>query len=193
MLQPPRSTEPDFELRPSEESDSTALFAIVNGDREFLRQYQNWPDYLRTELDIRRLIRRAQNRLEYDNGFDLLILQNGDIMGKIGLVHIDWDRRVTEIGYWLRQSAQGHGFVTRACRILLDYAFDVLALDEVRIRCAIDNRRSRAVAERLGFYYKGVMPHTLWLHGIPTQELLYTMDYRRWDTLNAGDTQQAPR
>lgn len=46
---------------------------------------------------------------------------------------------------------QGKGIVTAACRTMVRHAFEEHQLHKVVISCAIDNPRSRAVAERLGF------------------------------------------
>ena len=41
--------------------------------------------------------------------------------------------------------------MTRACRVLIDVAFGELGLHRVVIRAGVDNPRSRAIPERLGF------------------------------------------
>src|SRR5207237_767367 len=53
--------------------------------------------------------------------------------------------------------AQGRGTMTLAVARLVDYAFDVWQLHRVEIRAAVDNARSRAIPERLGFVQEGVM------------------------------------
>ena len=54
--------------------------------------------------------------------------------------------------------------VTRAVQTLVSYAFEVLDLRRVEIRCAKENRRSRAVPERLGFKKEGVLRESEWRH-----------------------------
>ncbi len=170
----------DPDVRPVQATDARELFNIIDRDRAYLRVYQNWPDYMNTLRDVQELIARAQNRLRHDNGFDLAIRHNGVIVGKVGLVYINWESRSTEIGYWLAKSAQGHGYITRSCRVLLRYAFADRKLDRVLIRCAADNTRSRAVAERLNFQLQGAIEPKIWLHGKRTEETLYVMDFVHW-------------
>ena len=52
---------------------------------------------------------------------------------------------------------EGQGLITKACRRLIDYGFDERELHRIEIQAAADNRRSRAVAERLGFTLRSVM------------------------------------
>jgi ribosomal-protein-serine acetyltransferase len=53
--------------------------------------------------------------------------------------------------------------VTKACRVLLDYAFNDLKLNRVDIYCAAENAKSRAVAERLGFTHEGTLREAQWV------------------------------
>jgi len=183
----PRLTPGDPDLRPVHPADAPDLFAIIERDRDYLRQYQNWPDYMNTLRDVRELIGRAQNRLQHDNGFDLAIRHQGQVVGKVGLVYINWENLSTEIGYWLAQDAQGQGLITRSCRVLTRYAFVDRKLKRVLIRCAAENVRSRAVAERLGFVLHGMIEPKIWLHGKRADETLYVMDVARWQKQQTGE------
>jgi hypothetical protein len=69
-----------------------------------------------------------------------------------------------EIGCWLEPSAEGHGLITAACRMLLTYAFEERNLHRAEWRCRADNVRSPAVAERLEMTLEGVLREA-WLSG----------------------------
>ena len=47
--------------------------------------------------------------------------------------------------------------MTRAVRTLVDHAFGVWDLHRVEIQAAVNNHRSRAIPERLGFREEGVL------------------------------------
>jgi RimJ/RimL family protein N-acetyltransferase len=81
----------------------------------------------------------------------------GQLLGGTGLHRFDWKVRRFEIGYWIRTSAQGQGYVSEAVRALAAMAFDALKARRVEIRMDSNNRRSRAVAERCGFEFEGVL------------------------------------
>ncbi|HEY4225586.1 MAG TPA: GNAT family protein [Pseudolysinimonas sp.] len=61
-----------------------------------------------------------------------------------------------EIGCWLAPSAEGHGLITAACRMLLTYAFTERGLHCAVGRCRADSVLRSAVAERLGMNREGV-------------------------------------
>src|SRR5205814_1584261 len=51
---------------------------------------------------------------------------------------------------------QGAGIMTAAAAALVRYAFDELRVNRVVICAAVENTRSRALIERLGFEFEGV-------------------------------------
>jgi RimJ/RimL family protein N-acetyltransferase len=61
-----------------------------------------------------------------------------------------------DVGYWLAPEGRGRGAMTRALRLLVDYAFDELGLERVELFTLRDNVRSQEVAERAGFVREGV-------------------------------------
>ncbi|GAB4307475.1 MAG: hypothetical protein Kow00117_00640 [Phototrophicales bacterium] len=170
----------DFELHPIQSHHAIALFEIVERDRAYLRRYQNWPDTICSLNDMQNLIEASQDKQFRRRGFDMIIYYHEQIVGKIGLVYLDWRYRHAEIGYWLAESAQGHGLMTRATRLLTHYSLHVLGLSRVFIRCAAGNRRSRAIPKRLGFHFEGVMKDKIWIHGELHEDTLYSMSARRW-------------
>lgn len=81
----------------------------------------------------------------------------GQLLGGTGLHRLDWVLRRFEIGYWIRSSAQGQGYVSETVRALTRMAFAELQARRVEIRMDESNLRSRAVAERCGFEFEGLL------------------------------------
>ena len=156
------------------------MIKVINKHRDYLRQWQNWPDYIRTLSDVYELIRFSIEKREQDNGFDLAIMYNGHLGGKVGLTYIDWYTRATEIGYWVNADFEGKGLITSTCKAVIKHVFEQLILDKVYIRCADDNIRSRAIPERLGFTNEGALNHKTWLHGKRIQEVMYSLSIKQW-------------
>lgn len=81
----------------------------------------------------------------------------GEFLGGSGLHRIDWEHRLFEIGYWVRNSRAGRGYVTETVNAIARYAFGPLDARRVSIHCNASNAASRAVAERLGFPLEGIL------------------------------------
>ena len=77
--------------------------------------------------------------------------RDGEPLGAGGLVVIDWDRKLADVGYWVAAGARGRGVASRALVLVTRWAFDVLGLERLELRPRRGNVASRAVARRAGF------------------------------------------
>jgi len=174
------------ELRLLQDEDAVALFGLTNRNRAYLRQWLPWVDDTRTLEDSRRFIRAGQRQMENDNGFHMGIWHQGNLLtGVVSYNYISHEKRQTELGYWLGAQFQGKGLMTSACRTLTTYAFDVLHLQRVEIRCAVGNAKSRAIPLRLGFTEEGVVPQLEWLYDHYVDAVVYSMSVENWSKLQA--------
>lgn len=87
----------------------------------------------------------------------LFRLDDGTFVGGSGLHRIDWRVPSFEIGYWVRTSQGGRGYVTEAVRALTAHAFGPLQAKRVHLRMDARNTASRRVAERAGFEFEGCL------------------------------------
>lgn len=154
----------DLELRLVAEGDAQEIFQVTDANRAYLREWLPWVDATRSAEDTRAFVQRSLEQVHLSDGFQACILYQGRFAGMIGYLYHDWRNLRTEIGYWLREDLQGRGIMTRAAKAMVDFAFDHLGLNRVEIRAATDNRRSRAVPERLGFTQEGVLREAAWLN-----------------------------
>lgn len=81
----------------------------------------------------------------------------GSFIGCSGLHNIDWDIRNFEIGYWIRSTCAGRGYMTEAVNGITDFAIHNLNANRIEIRCSARNAKSAAVAERAGFTLDGIL------------------------------------
>ena len=58
---------------------------------------------------------------------------------------MNWMLRTFEIGYWIRKSGEGQGYVTETVQVLTRLAFDHPQANRVEIRVDPANVRSRHV------------------------------------------------
>jgi len=171
----------DFqELKLLEGRHAEELFALLKNDWDYFRDWMpNLHDNYSLE-DARSFIQNCLDRFIHGRDISLGIWCEGVFSGVISLKSIDSVNRVASLAYFLGASYQGKGLVTGACRVLLDYAFTELKLHRVDILCAPDNRKSRAIAERLGFKEEGVFREVQWLHTRFVDLVLYGMLENEW-------------
>lgn len=167
-------------LCPMDQKFDRALFHIVDQNRDYLRTWQNWPDVIQTYDDMRLYVQTSLYKSRNQQGFDMVIQYHGHIVGKIGLVYINYERQFGEIGYWLAHDAQGRGLVTRAVWLITGYSICTLNIPNIYIRCAAGNLKSRAIPERLGFKNQGIQPQQVVIHGQSHDDMLYTMSKKDW-------------
>jgi ribosomal-protein-serine acetyltransferase len=170
----------DTELHLLTEHDAAAVFALVEQHRPYLRQWLPWVDYTRSVEDERAFIRMLQGQYLENNGFACAIWYRGQITGTISYHPINWAQRKVEIGYWLAAPFQGRGLMTMSCQAMVTYAFDMLKLNKVEIRCAIGNTRSNAIPQRLGFRLEGTIKQGEWLYDHFVDLFLYGMFASEW-------------
>jgi RimJ/RimL family protein N-acetyltransferase len=140
-------------VRPYRPDDAEALFEAVMESREHVLPWLPWGAAYEVLDDARNFIVRIQSAwlLREDLTVGLWDVATGRFVGGSGLHSRGWDVPAFEIGYWVRASAQGRGYVTEAVKLLADYAFDTYGARRVCIQCDARNERSAAVARRLGF------------------------------------------
>jgi RimJ/RimL family protein N-acetyltransferase len=80
----------------------------------------------------------------------------GDIVGGGILHHLDAERGIVEIGYWVLPHARRRGIATRIARLLAEHAF-ALGVERVAGYVNVDNPGSERVLERAGFTREGVV------------------------------------
>ncbi len=78
---------------------------------------------------------------------------------------------------------EGQGLITCACRVMIDYAFDELGLNRVVISCASENKKSRAIADRLGFTQEAILRQSEWLKDEFVDQVVYGALAREWHSL----------
>ena len=154
MLEVPRAD--GVGLRLLEERDADELYALIDRHREYLSRWLPWAPGQTREAMLA-FVRRIRQEHAEGKGMTTAIVLDGAIAGVVGVHGIDRDHGVTSVGYWLAEDAQGRGAMTAAVRAYVDAALGPWGLHRVELRAAVENARSRSVAERLGFVEEGVL------------------------------------
>ncbi|MBI6545449.1 MAG: N-acetyltransferase [Cyanobacteria bacterium NC_groundwater_1444_Ag_S-0.65um_54_12] len=170
----------DAELRLLELHHADELFVLTDSNRKHLRQWLPWVDGNSTVNETKGFIEGSRKRYAANTGYDAGIWYQGQLAGVLGCFGVSLSNRFASIGYWLGEEYQGHGLITRACKVVLDHAFGEWNLNRVEIRCAMDNRKSRAIPERLGFTNEGMIRDGEWLYDHFVDHIIYGMLAKDW-------------
>lgn len=170
----------NLELRLRTEADAEEVFGVVDKNRSYLRQWLPWVDATKTVEDTRKYIQACLSNFEKQEGIDLGIWYEGQWVGSIGFHYWDKTNRKDTIGYWLSESFQGKGIITDSVSALIKYGFEVMNLNRIEILCAVDNAKSRAIPEKLGFKNEGVCRQNEWLYDHFIDAVAYSLLVSEW-------------
>jgi ribosomal-protein-serine acetyltransferase len=162
-------------LRPIALEDTASLYAAVDANRAHLRQWLPWVDRTACEADQHPFIESVIAQRTAGTGAVWLIINDDSIQGVCGFNLIDDANRKAEMGYWLAESAQHQGLMTRAVFRLLRHGFEDLNLNRIAILAATENHRSRAIPQRLGFTLEGTLHQAEWLYDHFVDHAIYAL------------------
>ena len=169
-----------FELRLVEERHADEMFATVDRNRGYLRQWLPWVDATKRVDDSLAFIRSVLEMFAAQDGFTAAIWHRERVAGVIGTHRIDWRNRRVELGYWLAEEFQGRGLMSDACRLAIAHLFGEMDLHRVEIRCAAGNAKSNAIPRRLGFKHEGTLRDAELVNGRYLDLLVYAMLKSEW-------------
>ncbi len=167
-----------------EEIHAESLFNLVNANRAYLREWLPWVDQMQSVANFVYYISDTKRRAVDKTDFGYAIIIDKNIVGRIGLHHINHHNKIAEIGYWLANGQQGRGIITKCCTALIDHGFTQLGLNRFEIKCATTNDKSRAIAEKLQFKQEGVLRKAELLNGKFIDLYLYSMLKEEWALLS---------
>jgi ribosomal-protein-serine acetyltransferase len=170
----------DLQLGLLEREDVGDLDALVAANRDHLLPWMPWardPERAGTRGFVEG---RALTALERGEGVDTGIWWRGRLVGAAGIHSWSERPRRGSVGYWIAADAQGHGVATRVARALLAKAFDDWGAARVDLRAAVENAPSRAVADRLGMRFEGVLRRELPVEDGYADMAVYALDAAEW-------------
>jgi ribosomal-protein-serine acetyltransferase len=147
--------DPEIELVLAEERHAEEVAALIARNQRRLARWEPWAEHPATVTALRGFIRGCLEGFAAGTQVQTYIRVGGGLVGSCGL-RISLPTRTGEIGYWLDAEHEGRGIASRSARALVTAGFLERGLLRMELRTAVDNVRSRALAERLGFVQEGV-------------------------------------
>lgn len=140
-------------IRAPQPGDGRVVNEAIRESLAELRPWMPWAKVMPSLAESETFVREAALSFRNAEDLPLLLFRKADdlFLGGSGLHNIAWSVPRFEIGYWLRTSAQGQGYMTEAVNGITALAFGQLGAVRLEIRCDARNERSAAVARRAGY------------------------------------------
>lgn len=118
-----------------------------------LTRWMEWATEIPTARQQSEIQAASRERFLADEEHSWLMFRKEDeeFVGICGMPRPRWSERTLEIGYWLRTTWVGHGYMVEAVRRLTRVGFEDLGAGRIEIQTSDRNVRSYRVAERAGF------------------------------------------
>lgn len=169
------------------EGASVRLRAVERGDLPTFVKWMNDPQVteflvLDPPLSMEEEEVWYQGMLRRDDKVFCIETKDDRLIGSIGLHHLDWKNRMTDIGIVIgEKDAWSRGFGTDAIRTLLRYLFEELNLNRVGLTADTTNARAIACYERCGFHSEGVVRSGRFKRGRYIDSVQMSILRRDWD------------
>lgn len=166
---------PDLQLRTVEPDDAVQLYLLIE------RNHRHFERYLPSLLTIdsleaaREYIRDSQHMASLDTQVEYLVFYKGELSGAVRLNFFEPHNHKISIGYYLDFAKQGKGIIGQAVSSVIVFCFDMLDMNRIELRVDTTNKRSIAVAERLGFTREGELKQAEYLHGEYVDHFVYAL------------------
>ena len=175
-------------IRPPKTGDGSIFFEAVKESYDDLNTAFPWTNRISNADEAEAFVRESEAnwilKSIHEPYFPLLIFIKEPLhfVGIVGYHHVNWQIPALEIGYWCRSLQRGRGLITEAVNAITQYAFQIIKVKRIEIRCDTLNIKSKVIPERLGYQ----LDATLKNHRISsfTQKLGDTLIYSRTDLKN---------
>ena len=149
-------------LKILEQREAPLLFKLVDSNREYLSEFLPFVEYTTTVEDSKKFIRSA-------------------LVGVIGLHYLDLVNKKTSIGYYLAETFQKKGIMTKCTEALIRYIYEEFDVNRIEICMSTDNKKSQSIPQRLGFTKEGTLRSNERLHGKFSDSYVYSLLREEYD------------
>ncbi|GAB2932470.1 GNAT family N-acetyltransferase [Streptomyces heilongjiangensis] len=175
------------ELRPLDPWHAEEYLAHLERGREFINQYIPFGSTATDVSSARAVLQRYADMRAADTGSLHGIWLEGKLVGGVLFLNFDAANANCEVGCWLEPAGTGRGLVTRAMRVLIDWAVDVRGIHRVEWIAASGNEPSLNVARRLGMSRDGVQRERYPHRGVRHDLEIWSVLAPEWRTARARD------
>lgn len=150
-------------LRAFERGDADANHAFVN-DYETLRGMLSGIPFPASMEDEYRWL---EQQTSYSRGEYQFAVEDfeGDLVGRCGIIRLDWKNRVAELGIMIGTPYRRRGYASEAMALLCDFCFREMNLHKLKVSVFDFNEGAIRCYEKNGFVREGVLRGEMWRDG----------------------------
>lgn len=139
-------------LRTYKEEDIPAVCEAVRESIETLKPWMGWCSEAYSIEDAEIFVKSCDENWEKGRMYDFGIFEvsSGRFLGGCGLNKVGNYTNQLNMGYWVRRSEMGKGYVPRAVKLLIPWAFENTGIYRLEISAGVENKASQRVAQKVG-------------------------------------------
>jgi len=104
---------------------------------------------------IRGCLKKQKEKQRSSYEFGIVLKEDNNLIGLIGLSKIDRFQGTATIGYWLGEPYWGKGIMSEALGKVIEFSFNKVKLRRINIEAFTGNEASNALIKKYGFTYEG--------------------------------------
>ncbi len=138
--------------------DELAIMEAITESFASLHEWLPWAKTMPALEEVARVNAELLAKFRADAEFHFRIRREADqhYLGSIGVFYVERDVPSMEMGFWLRSTARGQGYMLEAAQTVAQFVTEQLGAVRLQMRVDARNARSCALAERLGFSREGI-------------------------------------
>ncbi|OEJ60634.1 GNAT family N-acetyltransferase [Streptomyces agglomeratus] len=171
------------ELRPLEPWNAEEFLAHMDRGREHIGRFVELPDHVTDLPSATSFLQRYADKAAADSGRLYGIWADGTLVGGVMFRIFDAAAGNCEAGCWLEPTSVGRGLITRALRLMIDWAVEERGMHRVEWVAGADNTASLNVARRLGMVREGVLRESYLYRGVRHDEEVWAVLAPEWRRL----------
>ncbi|MFF3750875.1 GNAT family N-acetyltransferase [Streptomyces sp. NPDC002018] len=168
------------ELRPLEPWQAEEFLAHMDRARDLVDQHIPLARAASDVVSARAVLTGYAEKQAADSGRIYGIWLGSTLVGGVLFRVFDAEAGNCEVGCWLEPAATGRGLVTRAARVLIDWAVERRGIHRVEWQVSSANEPSIGVARRLGMTREGVLRESYLHRGVRQHTEIWSVLAPEW-------------